>query len=80
MNRKVPETFKHLFWDHDIDNLCPKNHKGFIIERLMEKGSVDSLQWIFKQYSQTEIISVINQSPNLTPKTRNFWNPILNEG
>lgn len=79
MKTKLPQQFKTLFWDMEFDTLEPGRDYYFIIERLLEKGNWDTVKWVFKNFSRQEIKSIILKSPNISQKTRNFWQIVLNE-
>lgn len=73
MNTSYPKFLKSLFWEFDLSELDIKNHRYFIVERILEKGKIDSIKWLFENFSMAEIRNVIESSRNLTSRTRNFW-------
>ena len=79
MKTKLPRKFEVLFWDTEFDKLKTRRDYYFIIERLLEKGNWNSVKWVFKNYSKQEIKSIILKSSNISQKTRNFWQIVLNE-
>ena len=74
---KIPQKLKTLFWEYDFKILNPDRHRRFIIERILEKGSLSSIRWLFDVYSRNEIENVIMTSNNLSKKTVDFWNICL---
>lgn len=69
----IPERFKSLFWDTGIDKIHINRNARYIIERALEFGGLDSLEWLQRVYNVQKIIEVIHSSRNLTDKSRNFW-------
>ena len=78
-SNKTPQNFKQLFWDIDRDRLDKDEDSMFIISRLLEKGRMDAVKWVYKTYGPNKILKVVNTSPNITSKTRYFWNLILTD-
>jgi len=69
----VPECFKSLFWDTSIDKIHINRNARYIIEKVLEFGSLESLEWLQRVYNAQKIIEVIHSSRNLSDKSRNFW-------
>lgn len=65
----IPEFLHVLFWDTDPESLDLWNHKKFIIERILEFGDEDAYRWMFRTYSDEEIIATVKSSRNISPKT-----------
>ena len=66
-------NFPLLFWDVDPETLDLNTHKRFIIERVLENGTMESVHDLFGIYKEEEIIDAIVKSRNISPKTANFW-------
>jgi len=69
----IPERFRSLFWDTSIDKIHIKRNARYIIEKALEFGGLESLEWLQRVYNVQKIIDVIHSSGNLTDKSRNFW-------
>ena len=78
MSNKLPKKLKTLFWDFDYKKINIKKHRQFVVERLLEKGKMEHVIWLYENYDPEFIQSVISSSHSLSPKTRNFWNVIYN--
>jgi len=78
MAGQLPKKFKTLFWDFDYQKVDLKKHRRFIIERLLERGRMEHVIWIYENYDREFIQTVINSSSNLSSKTRNFWLKLFN--
>lgn len=79
MDKHLPKKLKILFWDFNLEQINISQHKAFIIERLLEKGDFEAVKWIFQNLPKQEVETVILKSPNISQKTRNFWQIVLNE-
>jgi len=73
MAGQLPREFKTLFWEFDYQKVDLREHRQFIIERLLEKGRMEHIIWLYKNYDRAIIQGVVNSSYNLSSKTRNFW-------
>ncbi|MBN2355867.1 hypothetical protein JXO59_07125 [candidate division KSB1 bacterium] len=74
---RLPVAFQKYFWDCDFFSLSARKHRQFIIERLLNFGDDDALQWLFKHEKRATIINVVQNSRNISDKTRNFWKILL---
>lgn len=73
-SENIPLTLKPLFWEADFPKLDPVTHKGYILERILNRGSEKAVQWMRSRYSKREIINYINKHLRLfSPKNLNFW-------
>ena len=69
----VAAAVNYLFWDCVPEKLDITGNREFIISRILEKGDIASLQWLFKNYNDEEIKTVSQNSRLVTSKTSNFW-------
>lgn len=69
----VPERFRSLFWDTSLKNIHLRKNAGYIIERVLEFGDMDAVEWMQRVYTLQTVIDVLTLSRSLTEKTRNFW-------
>jgi len=74
----IPSFLKRYFWDVDISNVDKYAHSYFIIERILEFGDIKSVKWMKDNFDLDEIKQVILSSKNLSKKSSNFWQIILN--
>ncbi len=65
--------YKYLFWEYDINDIDLDKHRALVIERLLEKGSFESIKWLFSYYEVSDIRNVLNNHKNISPKTTSFW-------
>jgi len=71
--KAVPARFSALFWDADPRDIDVKQNARYIIERVLEVGGLDAVQWIQRMYSTSLIIDTCETSRKLSAKSKNFW-------
>ena len=69
----VPERFRPLFWDTSLSKIHIKRNARYIIERVLEFGNMNAIEWLQKVYPLQTIIDVLNLSRIITEKSRHFW-------
>lgn len=78
MQSLVSEEFNPFFWDVHVRNLDLREHKIFIIERLLNEGDHHTLRWLFDVYSLDEIKEAVCTSRGLSLKTARYWQHFFN--
>jgi hypothetical protein len=68
----------YLFWDTSIDKLDAKQHKQFIIERVMSRGLLLDFYYLLKLYTHDELKEALKQIKGLDKKTINFCSRYFN--
>jgi len=71
--KKIPDKFFSLFWDAETSSIGIKKNARYIIERVLEMGSMDAVQWIQRTYPTRLIIEVCESSRKISQKSKNFW-------
>lgn len=69
----VPERFRSLFWDTSLKNIHLRKNARYVIERILEFGDLDAVEWMQRVYTLQNVIDVLTLSRSITEKTRNFW-------
>jgi hypothetical protein len=69
----VPDRFRTLFWDTDLKNIHIKRNARYIIERILEFGSLDALSWLQRLYTVQNIIDVLSTGKGMSKRSRTFW-------
>ncbi len=64
---------KHLFWDVDAGTMDAETHRGFIIPRVMDRGTRSDVQAIWNHYGAETVKDVLLQAPSLQRKTIFFF-------
>jgi hypothetical protein len=73
MNIKTTQK-QGLFWDVNLQELDEKKHSDFIIQRILEKGDLDDLQWAIDSYGRDSVKNVFGKnSAKMDRKSQNFW-------
>ena len=65
-----------LFWDIDVSKLDPDKNPEYVIERILDFGDDDELQWMASYYPRSLIAKVVHNSRVLLGKSRSLWNLI----
>ncbi|MBF0557720.1 MAG: hypothetical protein HQL08_02955 [Nitrospirae bacterium] len=71
--KMVPERFRTLFWDTDLANISLKKNARYVIERVLEFGSIDAVNWLQRVYTGRTILDAMAESAIVSDKSRNFW-------
>ena len=69
----IPQHARPLFWDIDVDSFDPRAFPRYTIERVLEYGSEDDLEWMRRTFAQEQILDVLRTDRRLTPLSANFW-------
>ena len=70
---KLPLEFYFFFWDIDPKKLDPSKKPYYVINRLLDKGNLEAVRWVRRNFPQELIIEVVKKSKDLSPKTAVFW-------
>ena len=73
MQSLLPKTFSKYFWDTKPESISLDKHSTYIIERLLEFGDIEELEWINKIYTREQILNTLRTSRRISPKTGNFF-------
>jgi len=76
---RVPTEFHHLFWDCQPERLDLEAQASFILERILEYGSLTSVRWALEVYGAARIKEFLmgRGRRTLSRKTLAFWTLIL---
>jgi len=70
---KIPKSLHKFFWDVDVEKLDPKEKKYFVISRLLDKGDVEAVKWVRKNYSKQEIVETLKKYRDFSLQSGSFW-------
>ena len=75
----MPTEFHHLFWDCQPERLDLEAQASFILERILEYGSLTSVRWALEVYGAARIKEFLmgRGRRTLSRKTLAFWTLIL---
>lgn len=71
--KKLPVKFYHLFWDVNPLKVDLKKNKRYVIERVLELGDLNALQWVQNIYPAKLIIETCETSRKISQRSKNLW-------
>ena len=71
--RKLVLRYPSIFWDIEADAVDQDKHVDFVIERVLELGSLASVKDLMLVFSSDRIVEVIRRSRRISRKTARFW-------
>jgi|SRR3989338_4345738 len=74
---KLPKFLNKYFWDVDTEFLDAEDRANYVIERILENGDTDAVNWVFSAYPKELISEVLKNSRSLSLKSAHFWSLIL---
>ena len=76
---RVPPEFHHLFWDCQPERIDSESHAPYVLERVLEYGSLTSVRWALEVYGAARIKEFVmgRGRRTLSRKTLAFWTLIL---
>lgn len=67
-----------LFWDTDPNKIDTKKNARYIIERILEFGRPDEVNWVFKHYPKRMIKKTLHlPRVQLSPKSKALWSLLI---
>lgn len=81
---RLPRSLQTVLWSTNIDLLDTQKDKWYIIHHVLIYGDMKNIRWLFRTYSETEIVDVFVHHPaKLYPKemfhfVKNFLLPLKN--
>jgi len=77
--RIIAEHLRPFFWETDLSKISIEENKQYIIERILELGDRNAVQWLFSNFSLDEIKKAIEENKSISKKSLNFWSIILED-
>ena len=74
---KIPKSLHKYFWDVNIKKLDPQKKPYFVINRLLDKGNLEAVRWVRKNYSEEEIKETLYRIRDFNTKVGRFWSLFL---
>ncbi|HBR18179.1 MAG TPA: hypothetical protein DD725_11355 [Deltaproteobacteria bacterium] len=71
--KEIPDKFSTLFWDTAPSRIDLKKNSRYVIERVLEIGGLNAVQWIQRIYPTRLIIEVCESSRKVSERSKNFW-------
>ena len=63
---------ENLFWDADPADLDFSKHRKYVVQRVLERGTVDDLRLAFHYYGLGDVIATAKTLRTLEPKALSF--------
>jgi hypothetical protein len=73
----IPAKYPDLFWDVDPDSIGAE-HETFVIERILEHGTLESIKDLHKQFPRKTIENVVKTSRRISRRTGLYWQTYYN--
>lgn len=67
-----------LFWDVDYSKLDWTKHEMLIVQRVIERGSINAIQEIMEYYGKARLTTIIKKISHLSPRDIAFVNVYFN--
>jgi len=75
----LPSFLQPALWTYDLTNMDKNKHESIIIFQILNWGTEEMTDWLFKNYSKTKIIEQIKnaKAENWDKKSLNYWQIIF---
>jgi len=75
----IPPGLHRLFWDCRPESLDIQAQAPFILERILEYGSLDAVRWVLETYGAERLKGFLRDRGvrTLSRKTLSFWTLLL---
>lgn len=71
----LPKSLQKYFWDIDPKKVDVTKKGKYFINRLLELGNMQAINWVNKSFDKKTILDTI-KTTKLSPKSKNFWQHI----
>ena len=72
MSDFVKSLSRRLFWDVDPETIDERAHCRYVIQRVLERGSLEDIRATIAHYTMPVLIAEAQQIPSLDPVTLAF--------
>lgn len=69
----IPESLYLFFWDIDAPKLDPSQHPKYVINRLLDKGNLEGVRWVLRNFPRDAITDTIKNMRDFSPRSSRFW-------
>ena len=76
---RLPELLRPLFWDTDFDQVSWRDHRDYVIRRVLSAGTWDTVRWLRGHLSDQELRQWIvqHEGRGLSSRQLRFWEVVL---
>ena len=71
-NAFLKKLSQRLFWDVDPDTINVDSHRRYIIQRVLERGTIEDLKATIAHYTMPTLVAEAQQIRSLDPVTLAF--------
>ena len=73
----LPPDVARLFWDTDPESVDLRDHRDYVMERVMSRGGWIAMQWLRGIYATEEMADfLIRKGGRLAPRDLAYWSLI----
>lgn len=73
----IPAELTWLFWDVDPETIDLVEHRDYVLERVMTRGTWPAMRWLIAQFEPPVLAEfLLRRSDRLTPRDQAFWSLI----
>lgn len=76
MSPFVASLSPYLFWDVDLETVDPEKHRGFIVQRVVERGTINDWRSLRNQYGLEGIVMAAQGLRTLEPTALAFLSTV----
>ena len=69
---RIEEFSPNLFWDADPVDLDFSKHKKYVVQRVLERGTLDDMRLVFAMYGFDDVVKTSKTLRSLEPKAFSF--------
>ena len=70
--KSMEEFSTNLFWDADPKDLDLVKHKKYVVQRVLEHGTLDDMRHMFAMYGFDDVVATSKTLRSLEPKSLAF--------
>ena len=75
--KKIMKFRPELFWDVDPDTIDPDKNNEYIIERMLELGTLPEVKWATHYYPINLIRNTLQNSRVISDKSKSLWSAVI---
>ena len=75
---RLPKFLHKYFWEVKVDQINPADSTSYIINRLLDRGSLLAIKWVFDNFPKSLIKETIKNRRDWQKHSIYFWTAYLN--
>lgn len=73
----LPPDVARLFWDTEPERVDLREHRDYVMERVMSRGGWTAMRWLRDTYPAEELADfLVRKGGRLAPRERAYWSLI----